>query len=321
MSNPWSVISTPASDFNVRLVDNYHPLLLFWGVDARNRYLFIYDGEAETMPELKSLPNLSRIATAISKEGARAKLVLILNETANWELFHALCSDLVRATAQVSDASCGPSIVLRRLKRWQDFLKKERSELLPMEKIKGLIGELLFLTEPVASAFGWDDAITFWKGPEDAPQDFAIHAAAVEVKCQAGGSKPSVRISSVEQLNSQMPEAYLVVYTIATASGEEADHFNLNSLVEAVRESLQTASDLTRERFEDLLYLAGYVFSEKYLEWHFTKIAVKCFKIQEGFPRISQSTVPEGVDSISYVLQLEACSGFAEKPYWWNTES
>ncbi|MEO8617073.1 MAG: PD-(D/E)XK motif protein [Luteolibacter sp.] len=321
MSNPWLVINRPTSDFNVRLVDNHHPLLLYWGVDARNRYLFVYDGDAAAMPELKSLPNLSGITMAISKAGERAKLVLILNETVNWELFHALCSDLVRATAQVSEASHGPSIVLRRLKRWQDFLKKERSELLPMEKIKGLIGELLFLTEPVAAAFGWDDAITFWKGPEDAPQDFAIHETAVEVKCQSGGSKPSVRITSVEQLNPQLPEAYLVVYTIATASGEESVHFNLNSLVDAVREKLGTASDLTRERFEDLLYLAGYVSSEKYLEWHFTKIAVKCFKIAEGFPRILPSSVPEGVDAISYVLQLDACAGFAEKPHWWKTES
>jgi hypothetical protein len=321
MNNPWSVINRPASDFNVRLVDNHHPLLLYWGVDARNRYLFVYDGEAEAMPELKSLPNLSGIATAVFREGERAKLVLILHETVNWELFHALCSDLVRATAQVADASHGPLIVLRRLKRWQDFLKKERSELLPMEKIKGLIGELLFLSEPVAKAFGWDDAVSFWKGPEDAPQDFAIHDTAVEVKCQAGGSRPSVRITSVEQLNSQMPDAYLVVYTIATASGEESDHFNLNSLVDTIRGNLDTASELARERFEDLLYLAGYVSSEKYLEWHFTKIAVKCFKIVEGFPRISPSSVPEGVDSLSYVLQLEACVSFAEKPHWWNSES
>lgn len=321
MNNPWSAINKPASDFNVRLVDNHHPLLLYWGVDARSRYLFVYEGEAGAMPELKTLPNLSGITTAISKEGELAKLVLILNETVNWELFHALCNDLVRATAQVTEASQGPSIVLRRLKRWQDFLKKERSGLLPMEKIKGLIGELLFLGEPVASTFGWDDAVTFWKGPEDAPQDFAVHDTAVEVKCQSGGSKPSVRITSVEQLNPQLPEAYLVVYTIATASGEESSHFNLNSLVDAVREKLDTASELARERFEDLLYLAGYVSSEKYLEWHFTKIAVKCFKIVEGFPRISPSGVPDGVDSISYVLQLDACTEFAEKPHWWNSES
>lgn len=321
MNNPWSAINKPASDFNVRLVDNHHPLLLYWGVDARNRYVFVYDGEVSAMPEQRSLPSLSGISTAVVMQGNRAKLVLILNETGNWELFHALCSDIVRATAQVTESSHGPSIVLRRLKRWQDFLKKERSGLLTEEKIKGLIGELLFLTEPVASSFGWNDAVTFWKGPEDAPQDFAVHETAVEVKCQAGGSKPSVRISSVEQLNPQLPEAYLVVYTIATASGEESNHFNLNSLIDSIRGKLETSCEIARERFEDLLYLAGYVSSEKYLDFHFAKIAVKCFKIVEGFPRISPSSVPDGVDSLSYVLQLDACAEYAEKPHWWSIES
>ena len=321
MNNPWTVIDKPSSDFNVRMVDSNHPLLFYWGVDARNRYLFVYEGEILTMPEQKTLPSLSGISTAVVIQGGCAKLVLILNETANWELFHALCSDIVRATSHVTEASQGPSIVLRRLKRWQDFLKKERSALLTMEKIKGLIGELLFLSEPVVSAFGWNDAVTFWKGPEDAPQDFAVHETAVEVKCQAGGSKPSVRISSLEQLNPQLPEAYLVVYTIATASGEESNHFNLNGLIDSIRERLETSCETARERFEDLLYQAGYISSEKYLEFHFAKIAVRCFKIVEGFPRISPSSVPEGVDSLSYVLQLDACTEYADKPHWWSIES
>jgi len=320
MNNPWSEIDKPAADFNVRLVDAAHPLRLFWGLDARNRYLFVYDGEIASMPEEKSLPNLTGIATAVVRFGERARLVLILNEIGNWELFHALCSDLIRATERLKEPEHGPVIVLRRLKRWQDFLKKERSGLLPLEKIKGLIGELLFLSDPVASVFGWNEAVTFWRGPEDAPQDFAIHEAAVEVKCQAGGSKPSVRITSVEQLNPQLPKGYLVVYTIATASGEEPEHFNLNSLIDTTRERLETASDETRERFEDLIYLAGYVSSEKYLEYCFTRIAVKCFRIKEGFPRISTSSVPQAVGSVSYLLQLDACAEFAEKPSWWQTE-
>ena len=318
MNNPWSAINKPSSDFNVRLVDNHHPLLLYWGVDTRNHYAFVYDGEALAMPEQRMLPSLSGISTAVVKQGDRAKLVLLLNEMANWELFHALCSDIVRATAQIKDANCGPSIVLRRLKRWQDFLKKGRSGLLTMEKIKGLIGELLFLSEPLVSSFGWDDAVNFWKGPEDAPQDFAVHETAVEVKCQAGVSKPTVRISTLEQLNSQLPEAYLVVYTIATATGEEPNHFNLNSLIDSIRDKLQTASETARERFEDLLYQAGYIASEGYLEFNFEKIAVKCFKIIEGFPRISTSNVPSGIDSLSYTLHLDACIEYEYKPNWWN---
>jgi len=35
MTNPWSAIEKPSSDLNVRLVDETHPLKLFWGVDSQ----------------------------------------------------------------------------------------------------------------------------------------------------------------------------------------------------------------------------------------------------------------------------------------------
>lgn len=320
MNNPWSQIERPPADLNVRLVDSKHPLKLYWGLDARNRYLFVYDDEAATMPDKRSLPNLTGISAALVEDKDRAKLVLVLNETSNWELFHALCSDLVRATTRVKEPGHGPAIVLRRLKRWQDFLKREKSGILPMEKIKGLIGELLFLSDQVAERFGWSDAIKFWRGPEGAPQDFAVNETAVEVKCQSGGSKPTVKITSVEQLNPQLPEGYLVVYTLATATGEEDEHFNLNSLVEKVREKMVGAPDEACERFEDLLHLTGYAPAEHYDDHNFSKVAVKSFKLELGFPRIESSSVPSAVESVSYSLELDACADFGAKPNWWTSE-
>lgn len=316
--NPWSLIDKPASDFNVRLVDADHPLRLFWGVDAKNQYLFLYEGDPDSMPSAKSLPNLSGISSVAIPGKQKSRLVLLLNDSVNWELFHALCTDLIRATERIQNPGHGPSIVLRRLQRWQEFLKKERSGLLPLEKIKGLVGELLFLKGPLAENFGWESAVLFWQGPEDAPQDFAVHDCAVEIKCQSGGSKPSVRITSVDQLNPQLSKGYLVVYTLATASDDAEGCFNLNDLVAQIKEALSSGGEQTRERFEDLIYQTGYIPSEKYEEYKFTKIAVQSFVLSPGFPRIKQSSVPEAISSVSYALHLDACKPFAEKPEWWS---
>ena len=73
-----------------------------------------------------------------------------------------------------------------------------------------------------------------------------------------------------------------------------------------------------RATFEDLLYQAGYIASEGYLEFNFEKIAVKCFKIIEGFPRISTLNERIGIDSLSYTLHLDACIEYEDKPNWWN---
>jgi hypothetical protein len=320
MKNPWALIEKPNQDLNVRLADSDNPLKLYWGVDVGGQYLFVYEGLLEHIPNQKALPKLSGITTVVAKDSGRAKLLFSLNDTTNWEIFHALCCDLIRATMKVSDGIEAPVIILRRLKRWQELLKRERNVILSLEEIKGLLGELLFLSGPVAKSFGWDDAISFWKGPEEAPQDFAIHQAAVEIKCQSGGSKPSIRISSLEQLNPQLPEGYLVVYTLATATGEETDHFNLNSIVDNIRNKLLVSADVTRERFEDLLYLGGYITNEKYDEYTFSKVAVRSYKIEGDFPRIKPCSIVSGVTFVSYSVQLDLCGPFESKPVWWKSE-
>lgn len=321
MENPWSGIEKPETDFNVRLVGTKHPLRLFWGRDTTGRYLFIYDTVAANIPDRGTFPNLIGIGLLTSRNGQNGKLVLRLNETSNWELFHALCSDLVRATTGIDDSPTACAIIVRRLDRWQEFLKKARSGILPLESIKGLIGELLFLSERVAPEFGWNDAVSFWKGPEGSPQDFAIHQIAVEIKCQAGSSKPHVRITSAEQLEPQLPEGYLVVYTIATADESEETAFTLNGLVEQIRGELESESHTSRERFEDLLYRAGYVTSEEYNEVHFCSIAAKSFRLSEGFPRILASQLNSGIGNVSYTLNLEDCVGFDGRPIWWQISS
>lgn len=318
MNNPWAEIEKPTTDFNVRLVAESHPLKLYWGRDSEGRLLFVYESAPENVPDKRSLPTLTGIGTGVSIRDDSARLVLLLRQKENWELFHALCSDLVRATSIIPAGPAAGSVVLRRLIRWQEFLQKARPRTLSIEAIKGLIGELLFLSKKVAPNFGWDDAVSFWKGPEGAPQDFAIHQIAVEVKCQAGSTKPFVRISSLEQLDPQLPEGYLVVYTISTTDDDDSEGFSLNGLVERIREDLQSCSAEARERFEDLLYQSDYVTTEFYDEPRFAAVSVRSFTIDEEFPRLTPSGVAPGIDDVKYRLSLEACSPHEARPEWWE---
>ena len=320
MQNPWQEIEIPESDFNVRLVGEKHPLRLYWGRDMQGRYLFIYETAIGILPDRKSIPKLSGISVAVAHSVSDIRLILILNDKVNWELFLSLCDDLVRATSSIDEDEQGSAIFLRRLSRWQEFLKRERPAILSNEAIKGLIGELLFLSEIVAKSFNWIDAILFWKGPEDAPQDFAVHDTAVEVKCQSGSSKSCVRINSAEQLVPQLPKGFLVVYTLASADLGYPNAFSLNKLVERIRTCLQSESEDTKERFEDLLFLSGYVTREEYDDKYFICVDLNCYEIREGFPRIALSDIPSGIDHLSYTLTLESCRSFQGKPAWWGVE-
>jgi hypothetical protein len=177
------------------------------------------------------------------------------------------------------------------------------------------------LSEKIAPAFGWESAVNSWKGPEGAPQDFAVYQTAVEVKCQSGSTKPYVRVSSLEQLDPQLPEGYLVVYTIAATNPERGNGASLNDLVETIRTQIQDEGAASRERFEDLLYQVGYVTAEAYDDPKFTAVSIRCFGIGTGFPRITPACVALGVHDVSYNLSLEACSAHERKPDWWKEQT
>lgn len=321
MNNPWAAITKPSSDLNVRLVDENHPFKLFWGVDAKNRYSFAYEAAVEALPQKKSLPGLLGLELGVIHQGLIGKLVLLLQDNKDWEIFFALCSDLVRATFTSKDEKAASAIILRRLLRWQELLRKNRPQILTPDEIKGLTGELLFLRHQLAAVFGYDNAISAWRGPENGPQDFAIQETAVEVKCQSAGSKPVVRINSAEQLCPQLPTGYLVVYTLASQPSGEPDAVTLNSLVSEIRTALADASVASRERFEDLLYMAGFAVREEYDDFRYSVVAVKCYQLCDGFPRIASSTLVPGVESVSYSIRLENCSQFQSKPPWWPASS
>jgi hypothetical protein len=319
MNNPWVEIEKPSADLNVRLVDEKHPLKLFWGVDSKNRYSFAFDAPVAALPDKRSLPALSGVEICVVPQGSRGKLLLLLQSNADWEIFFALCSDLIRATKSTGDETAGSAVILRRLQRWQELLRRTRPEMLSPEEIKGLMGELLFLRSPLAPVFGFDAAVTAWRGPEKAPQDFAFGETAIEVKCQAGSSRPVVRITSADQLCPQLPEGYLVVCTLARQTESSPDGFSLNTIVSSIRKDLATATAATRERFDDLIYLAGYVPREEYEDYKFSLVEFKSYHLVDGFPRVLASTLSPGIESVSYSIRLDHCAKFAARPAWWHS--
>lgn len=313
MNNPWNEIATPTREFNVRLVSDTHPLKLYWGKDVRGGYLFIIQFSRNITPDKKMLPELSGIRIAIAPAPDCCRLVLLLNETPNWEIFKSLCVDLIYASENASDHSEAVNIILRRLLRWHEFLKREKLHLLSAEAIKGLIGELLFMKNVLAPQFGWPETISFWKGPLGAPQDFAVYDTAVEIKAQSGSSKPYIQISSLEQLDAQLPEFYLVVNTLATIDPEHNEAFTLNSLIAGIRAELTRTDDMTRELFESLIFQVGYIQLEHYDTLSYRCVASRTFCICEDFPRLMICNVPAGITKASYQISLDSCMPFEKE--------
>jgi hypothetical protein len=319
MNNPWDKIVAPKRDVSALRADPNHPLDIFWAKDHLGRYLFVYEYSSELNPVIKHPPNLVGIETASMAVGANIfRLVLILKEKSNWQLFFALCGDLINATKKVSSSESATSIILQRLRRWQSFLKKNRLDILPEEKIKGLIGELVFLRNHLVPKYGGAEAVKFWHGPEGFPQDFSVDSSAVEVKCQMGGTAPTVKISSAEQLSSQMDNLYLFVVSLGTTTGDNGNAINLPLLVEDLKEKLEQESDQALALFQDLLIEAGYYYSDEYMEFNYLLLEEHAYLIDGDFPRICPEDLKAGIAHLTYSINIMECSSFEIKLEEWG---
>ena len=319
MNNPWEEIKIPSQDIHYRVIDAEHPLRLLRARDIYGRFLFIYEfSGSDHIPD--KFPELNGIDIHLQDPEQSASggymLLLALKENKEWQIFLSLCNDLVSSTKSLEKKTEATLIILRRLKRWQHFLQRVHSGLLAEKDIKGLIGELLFINRHLIPTFGAGTAVRFWQGPEDAPQDFNIQDCAVEVKCQLGTTTPAVRISSADQLCTQLSEMFLYVVTLGKSDEATKLAINLPSLIGDIRRQLESESPSDLERFSDLLYQTGYIESEEYENFNYIPVSEKMFSVKNGFPRICSENLITGIEKVTYNINLHDCERFSAVPEW-----
>lgn len=322
MNNPWDDIAPPKSEISARRVDHTHPLDFFWACNHTNQYMLIYEFSSTESREKIVFPDLSGIQPGIfssENDTGTYKLVLILKEQENWEIFLSLCKDLVIATRHAKNSLAAIRIIVQRLSRWKELLNTNRTNLLSEEKIKGLIGELLFLKNHLSPSFGIGQAVKFWQGPDGSPQDFNVNDCAIEIKCQSGVSAPFVRISSAEQLCPQLPKMYLFIVTLGSTTTDHNNVINIPTLVREIREMLIDKPTATSLRFSDLLYATGYMDSSRYLYFNYVLAGEKMFQVSDGFPRICPDHIHSGIAKLSYMINLSSCTPFENQPDWIKT--
>lgn len=317
-NNPWNIIKPPTEDVSARRIDHTHPLDLFWGKDGIGHYLFIFEFSGEIDIPVSHIPEITGIQFEIyqNKQSKDCKrLVYLLNDQEDWEIFLAICNDIILSTRKAPNVKSAIQVMINRLKRWQYFLKKRRQDILSEEEIKGLIGELLFLKRYLVPAFGIEQAVRYWQGPEDLPQDYNIGNSAIEIKCRSGAT-PIVNISSIDQLCSQLEDLFLFVITLGKTAPEGKGAINLPSLIAELREEINLHCPEAIERFNDLVYLTGYIDSERYMDFSYVFTREIMYQVTDTFPRICRKDLHSGIIKLSYSINLDECSPFEKYPDW-----
>lgn len=314
--SPWAKLTCPKTigKLSVLRVGSAMDREVHWTRDHLDR-IGIQFGFKGTVSIPSKAPKLRGIG--IWSQNSPAIIRLTLSDSRDWEIFHSLAEDLVRATASSDIEQESINHLLSRLERWQKLLSRERRGVLTPQEIRGLFGELFFMEQEVIPRLG-HQAVATWNGPDGSPQDFAIELTVIEIKTRSTQSPSRITISSPGQLWPALQHMFLVVYPIAQTEDTPRGR-SLAHLVSDLRSILKDGS--FEERFEEKLDRVGFLDLPEYEEDSYLLGPMESFEVREGFPRIAPGAIPDGVVDVSYSLQLEKCQQFREPIKWGPTGS
>jgi hypothetical protein len=293
-----------------QLCDSGHPLSFYLGRDTLGKRLLLL----VTPEEPPYIRDMRAVEIRSFKRGdGKWSLLLTLQDMALAPMFSLLCNDLIessRRTGRPPDSSL--AFVLTRLSSWRRLLERGSPDLLTESQIRGLSGEIFFLSE-LCMHLGQTEALLAWVGPDRAHQDFQTRDTAWEVKTIRPDAV-SATISSEYQLWQSSRDVYLVVIELGeTTDLSKAGAFSLNSLVADMRLALAPNYD-ANERFTERLEVARYVARAEYDSPVFTVRSTRIFTVDSGFPSITPENLSDGITGVSYDVILPSCGAYLLPP-------
>lgn len=242
--------------------------------------------------------------------GRSGKTRVLLTERgdADRSVFIAVVENLIEELKNSRDQQDAIIRVIQRLHRWQAFMRNRGFEGLSVSEQLGLYGELIFLRDVLLENAPSEVAIHSWKGPDREAHDFQLTTGSVEVKSTRSTSPRKFHVSNITQLDSVQSKPLYLAFVEAemSSAGDES----LVDVVTAVRNQLDL---LSAARFDEGLVEAGYldIHADKYQENKFSLRNIRYFHVDDKFPKVKRSGIPDGVESVKYEVALSACGDFS----------
>lgn len=286
-----------ATNNSWKLVDANHPISLYVGKDANGFYAMEYVGDFIINKKIKSSSVIS-INHYKTPSGEKSIVFSLIDE--RWmNQFVTFCNDVCKQTEHLQkNSSKGYEAVCNAYFVWQKMFKGQ-NDILGESEIKGLIGELLYLKDIIIPKYGQTRSIEAWSGTEKTRKDFSIDNTWYEIKTIDVG-KPTVKITSIEQLDSSLDGTLAVFQVEKMAPGFNG--VNLNSLTESIITLFTSLQD--KDDFISKLNKAGYFSNSDYDDYVYDIKSLTEYNVNNSFPRLMKNSIPVAVASASYELLL-----------------
>ena len=289
-------------------IDSTHPLNLYIGLDDSARWTLLLISEFQPLSVISSKMIMVKLGKRSDSKWTQS---FSLVDDRFRDMFVLFCEDIVASSFHITNKEKAVRFVGKRYKEWREMLANARGDLLSPEEIKGLVGEMYYLKNYLASMYGIERAVLSWTGPRKLPQDFIYDDTWYEVKTISSG-KNEINISSIEQLDSNK-NGELVVFRADKTSVSNKNAVNLNSLYKDLMTLLP--SDHSKEVFSNMLLRLGYYLRIEYEseEYTFEIKGIQKYTVNYDFPCIRRTNLPASVTSAKYILSIAAIEPYKKE--------
>lgn len=298
INNPWLQLDR-LSRIRVKESINYHA---FWIVDALNQYGLMIQCNEDFKQPIREI-KLNGIQIQLDQSSTPNKLILLLKDRKDWEIFLILCNDLIRVMKEHDEDIIVN--VMKRLERWQKLLRKATLRIMSKEEQMGLYSELKILLDYIIPAYGVSTGIHGWVGALGDKQDFLLENFAIEVKSFRMTSGNTVWISSKEQLNPEKNPLYLFACALNEGGSGETVADLVVSIIGKIKNEILSSEFI--QKIEEYGYFPE-VTQESLSKFLLEK--VKGYEVREGFPKIESEHVSPLIPNLKYSIDLSGCAQF-----------
>ena len=286
------------------LVDHTHPLKMYLNVNEKNNKELL----VPVSNPVSSFHPTKAFGVKNYKYGSSYLFAIELKSEKLTKEFVCLCFDLIESSRNKSIAFEARETFFETFKKWYSLWTALRGNILSIQEIRGLMGELKYILDEIVSGVSETRLIDAWTTHKDASRDFMFDNTWVEVKT-IKTSSDYVTISSLEQLNHDS-EGRLVVYRLDQVDSETDDTYTLNKIVEKLKGklSIQAETDLCMK-----LLIKGYTYDDAYNAFIFRFTKKDLYRVNDTFPRIRRDSVPSAVSAARYDLLLLQIEEWREK--------
>lgn len=324
----WNSINTESqgSDVKTQIArrissKNIFPVFLATDFKKGVRLLYIklendHDINTEILPRFRGL-EISLTVTSIGQFKNEEFLKFTQSIPKTDSIFESVISDICNSIIQIEDKRNLNAILMKVINEWKTFFEKQENNILPIERQKGLVGELLFLRDYLFNKYSFAESVLYWTGSDKTNHDFQIANNAIEVKTTSSKQHKKFIVSSEKQLDcTGLEHLYISLFALNLHT-----NMTVRTLPALVREINNQIQDDPIATFHFQIKLTKYGYSEAHSEKYthsFSIIEVKFYEVVDGFPRLLQRDLPEGVGDLKYSVVVAACTPFEIKSNFLN---